>query len=220
MKNGTLVHCALLEPNELRHRYCVKPVDMDLRTKEGKSWLYNVPPSMEVVTEEAMQAAQQQANSVRVLPEIAKLLGDGQAEVSVFAEDEETGVRLKARPDFLSPVGEGWIIFDLKTTQSASAKDFPRAVVNYGYALQAVHYIDVVEKATGKEVLAFVFGCVESDYPYAAAAYLLDEEWLAMARRERRQLIDIYANCLSTNTWQGYKEDIQLLEMPRWLSKD
>lgn len=217
MKAGTLAHCATLEPHTLAERYVVRPEGLDGRTKEGKAWLASVPVGLEVVSAEQMQTATRQAAAIRALPEIGALLDKGRTEVSVFSVDGPTGVTLKARPDLVSPAGDDCILIDLKTTTSASPKDFARSVVNFGYAMQSVQYSDVYEQASGQKVLGFLFMATESEYPHAAAAYMLPDEWLEIARKERRRLIDLYAGCLASGKWPGYGDEIVLLEMPVWL---
>ena len=194
MRAGTLAHCVILEPEQVAKRFVMRPAGLDLRTKEGKAWAADVQPGRDVVTEEQMLTAQRQAASIRALPEIASLLASGRAESSAFAVDPETGVLLKCRPDWYSAAGEGHIIVDIKTTQDASPDGFPRSLAKFGYHLQAVHYVDVFERATGVPVLGFVFACVESDWPHAAAAYSEDSA-------------NSVTKCLSSFTYSGFISD-------------
>ena len=216
MRAGTLAHCVILEPEQVAKRFVMRPAGLDLRTKEGKAWAADVQPGRYVVTEEQMLTAQRQAASIRALPEIASLLASGRAESSAFAVDPETGVLLKCRPDWYSAAGEGHIIVDIKTTQDASPDGFPRSLAKFGYHLQAVHYVDVFERATGVPVLGFVFACVESDWPHAAAAYTLDDESMEKARAENRRLTDQYAACKQSGLWSGYPNTIQPIALPQW----
>lgn len=220
MMAGSLAHCMLLEPDAVCERYIEKPLGLDLRTKEGKAWAASVPPAFDLVSPDQMTTARRQADAVRALPEIAELLSSGYAEASAFWVDEATGELCKCRPDWCRPVGDGGcILVDLKTTVSASPSDFPRTVVNYGYALACAWYSDGFEKATGIPVRGFVFACVESDYPHAAAAYMLPDEWVDMARRKNRRLLDLYAQCKAANHWPGYPAAIDLLQAPAWLNE-
>ena len=59
-------------------------------------------------------------------------------EVSIFSEDAETGVQLKARLDAYDPES-GWVV-DIKTCQNASAGAFRSALSNSGWAIQAAFY--------------------------------------------------------------------------------
>jgi exodeoxyribonuclease VIII len=218
MKNGTRTHCAALEPSALAGRYLIRPPEIDGRSKEGKAWLANVPASVEVCTVEEMAASQAQAASLRAHPVIGPLLAAGKAECSAFWLDPATGVLCKCRPDWLSPAGNegGVIIVDIKTAIDASPAGFAKAVANWVYHLQAAHYSDGYALATGKPVLGFLFAVVESSPPYAAAAYMLDDETLDKARAINAALGDRYATALRTDTWPGYPEEVGVLSLPPW----
>lgn len=214
MKNGTLVHCALFEPDELERRYVVKPAEVDFRTKEGRAW--RDAQSAEIVDPLQITIARAQAAAVRRLPEVGVLLERGMPEVSAFWIDESTGELCKCRPDWVSPAGDGVILVDGKTCQDASPDGFARAVWNYAYHLQAAWYSDGYERATGQRVHGFVFAAVESAWPHAAAAYMLDDQALDRARAENRRLLDLYAECRRTGVWPGYQQSIQPLSLPAW----
>jgi len=215
LKNGTLVHCAIFEPDQLSSRYHVKPPGIDGRTKEGKAWAER-HAAFELVDAAQMAAAQAQAAALRRLPEIAALLSDGFGEASAFWIDEATGELCKCRPDWTSPAGDGVILVDGKTCQDASPDGFSRAIWNFDYWLQAAWYSDGYERATGKHVHGFVFAAVESSWPHAAAAYMLGDDVLDRARTENRRLLDLYAECRRTNIWPGYQTTIQPISLPAW----
>jgi hypothetical protein len=163
-----------------------------------------------------MASAHAQAAALRALPDVAALLADGYPEASAFWIDEKTGELCKCRPDFVSPAGDGVILTDGKTCRDASPKGFQRAAVNLSYDLAAAWYTDGFEKATGLRVYGYVFACVESDWPHAAAAYMLSDVWLQRAREKNRELLDAYAACKAANKWPGYSSGINLLEAPAW----
>ena len=215
-KAGTLAHCAILEPHALVERYLIRPAGVDGRTTLGKAWLASVPAGIDVCTADEMATALRQAAAIRALPEIGALLGNGRPEVSAFWIDTATGELSKCRPDWVSPAGDGVILLDVKTAIDVSPAGFAKAVVNWSYHLQAAHYSDGYAMASGKPVLGFVFACVESTRPHAAAAYMLDDEALDRAREVNMRLRHLYAECRRSNTWPGYAETIQPLSLPPW----
>ncbi len=219
MKNGTLVHTALFEPATVAARYVIKPDGMSFATKEGKAWK-ELNGDREIVDSAQMLAALAQAKAVRALPDIAALMVEGQPEVSAFWIDEQTGEHCKCRPDFVSPAGDGVILVDGKTSQDVSLEGFGRAIWNFDYHLQAAWYSDGYELATGKKVHGFVFAAVESTWPHAAAAYMLDDVVLDKARAKNRQLLDLYAECKRTGDWPGYPTEIQPITLPAWAMKE
>lgn len=215
MRAGTLAHCAILEPDQLAARYAVKPPGHDGRTVAGKAW--NAEHAhLDVVSADELQAAERQSAAIRALPEVGALLAVGQAEVSAFWIDEDTGIPCKCRPDWVSPAGDGVILVDVKTCQDASPIGFPKAVARFGYHLQAAWYCDGWTAATGQRVLGFVFAAVEADYPHAAAAYMLDDDAIERGRAECRRLLALYRQCLAADEWPGYPETIQPIGLPAW----
>lgn len=218
MANGTLVHCALFEPDQVDARYVVKPAGHDGRTKDGKAW-NEANAGRIIVGASDMQAARAQAAAVRALPDVAALLGDGAGEVSAFWIDEPTGELCKCRPDWASPAGDGVILVDGKTTQDASPEGFGRAIWNMGYHLQAAWYSDGYERASGKKVHGFVFAAVESAWPHVAAPYMLGDDVLDAARRENRRLSDLYAECRRSGQWPGYAAGVNLINLPVWAQR-
>lgn len=220
MKNGTLVHCWLFEPDQVEARYVIKPDGLSMATKEGKAWRAALPDGIEVVDAAQMLAARRQAESIRALPDVGALLDGGVGESSVFWIDEETGELCKCRPDWVSPTGDGFVLLDGKTTSDASPEGFARASWNMDYALQAAWYSDGYAAATGRPVHGFVFAVAESSWPHLAAAYMLDDEVLSWARRENRRLLNLYAQCRRSGVWPGYPQEVQPIQMPAWAMKE
>jgi hypothetical protein len=216
MAAGTLAHCALLEPHSLSARYAVKPAGQDGRTREGKAWLESVN-GREVITADQLSTALRQADSMRALPEIGSLLSRGEPEVSAFWQDSATGVRCKCRPDWVSPSGDKVVVLlDVKTTQDASMRGFARSIWNYRYDLQAAFYTEGYEQASGLMVLGFAFIAVESEWPHAAASYMLDDVGMARAHNEVHELLELYARCKSEGVWPGYTSTIAPISLPAW----
>lgn len=212
MLAGTLAHCALLEPDAFDERYAVGP---DV-SKHSAQWRRFVAenPHVRVVDLEQRMTARHQAQAIQLLPEAHRLLSAGTPEVSIFWRDESTQALCKARPDWVHPVkGEGVILFDLKTTQDASAEGFRKAVRTWRYDRQAAWYTRGYEAATGEKVLAFVFGVIEQEWPHACALYLLDDRSLRRANDDCERLVQLYAQCVASDSWPGYPEEVQLLSL-------
>lgn len=163
----------------------------------------------EVQTAEAMREAVF-ANSVA-----RTLLFRGKAEVSWYADDPETGIRLRARPDWL-PDGDGRpMIVDYKTAASADPKVFGRKVFDFGYHIQAAWYVTVAE-LLGMENAAFLFIVQEKAAPYLTSVCELDAEAFAAGKARMREAIRIYRDCTESGVWPGYGDLIHTLELPPW----
>jgi hypothetical protein len=215
---GTLAHCAILEPGEYPMRYAVGP-DVSRATKEWKEFAGRHPYYVHIKPAQHA-AAMAQAASARGHPDVAKLLGVGDPEVSAFWRDPETGVLCQCRPDWVHPVGAGdgagVVLLDVKTYSDASPAEFARQVARKRYHWQAAWYADGFALASGLPVLGFVFVAVETDWPYACSAVMLDEESLAIARRELRPLVESYAECRAASFWPGYSAGIEQITLPAW----
>jgi hypothetical protein len=61
-----------------------------------------------------------------------------------------------------------------------------------------------------------VFAVVESEYPYARAAYMLDDEAMRKGREHNVHARALYAACAERDQWPGYPETIQVLSLPAW----
>lgn len=221
---GNLAHCAILEPLEFTKRYAVGPCN-DKRLKAWKEWEAAQLPEEEdgaakLIRPSQAEVAWRQARSVVRIADVAALLASGNPEVSAYWIDPATGELCRCRPDWCHPVGSDKVILcDLKTTGSAAPNEFVKQAQRLRYANQSAWYSDGFELASGKKVVGFVFIVVECEWPYAAAAYMLPDEWLAIARQENEELLARFAECRASDKWPGYAESVQLLDMPRWLTQ-
>ncbi|AOE44965.1 exonuclease [Gordonia phage Twister6] len=162
------------------------------------------------------QAAEDMAAALREHRIAGALFEEGRPEVSVYADDTATGVRRRARPDWLTHLRSGRLaIVDYKTTTNASPAAFGKAIASYRYDMQCDWYGDVCEQAGLGDGPAFLFVAQEKEPPYAVSVNELTAEDVRDAHRLNRFAIDLYARCTETNTWPGW-DSINLIELPRW----
>lgn len=211
---GSMAHCAILEPFAFDKRYVVGP-EVNRNTKVWHEFVES-HPTVTCIQPDQRDTALAQSIAVNCLPDIAALLKDGRPEVSAYWRDPMTGVLCRCRPDFVSPAGKGVILLDVKTYSDASPAEFARQVARKGYHQQAAYYSDGYALASGKAVLGFVFVAVETSWPFAASACMLDDPSLEAGRVHYRALLDRYAECRATNTWPGYGQTIELISLPAW----
>lgn len=107
-------------------------------------------------------------------------------------------------------------IYDFKTCEDASPDACMRAILNYGYDIQAEHYRAVWKAATG-EVRPFVFIFQEKPEPNEVTLIRLSGSFEAMAKRRADRARKIWANCLATRNWPGYPIGMHEVDAPAWL---
>lgn len=217
---GTLAHCAILEPDEFDRRYCVAP-DVNRGTKVWNEFAaLAAADGKEAIKPAQYDAAMRQAERVWKLPDVAAILSRGKPEVSTFWRDQETGVLCRVRPDWVHETGGGDVILlDVKTYADASPDEFVRQISRKGYARQDAMYSDGYSEASGKTVLSFVFLAVEDKWPFAASAVELDEDSASAGFMEYRDALHLYAWCVANNEWPGYPDGVQVVRMPQWALK-
>lgn len=143
------------------------------------------------------------------------------SEMAAIAEID--GVMCRAMFDHV-PEDPRQPIWDLKTTTDASAEAVMRAVMAYGYDVQAAHYTEVWHAATG-ERRNFQFVFVEKDAPHEVAVVRISGEAMEMARRRTRRAREIWRECLRDDRWPGYPAGIIEVSLPefyqaRWLERE
>jgi exodeoxyribonuclease VIII len=210
---GTLLHTLVLEPDTFAERYAIGP-DVNRNTKEWKAFAAALPADVTALKPDEYDEGLKQAESLRRHADIADLLSSGEAETSIFWTDPITGLPCRCRPDWLHETSEGWIVLDLKTGQP-DPWDFARQCARLTYGLQQAMYSEGVEEATGKPVIAFVFGVVSTAAPFLSSCVMLDDESIASCRKQYRKLLNKYAECKSKNQWPGY-QGVQLVRLPAY----
>lgn len=223
MQFGSAFHAALLEPELFGQNFIVAP-KFDRRTKEGKAaaeaWEAENAGKTTLVDDQ-MTAIEQMVVSVRSHQGAAKLLANGMAEMSGFWTDPDTGIECKCRPDWLAVMednpGRIAAIVDVKTCRDASADGFSRAIATFGYDVQAAFYQDGLKALTGRSI-PFYFIAVETEPPFAVAAYKASDEMIEVGRAKYRAALQLLKWCRENESWPGYQPggEIETINLPRW----
>jgi hypothetical protein len=212
---GSLAHCAILEPDSFASRYVIGP-SVNRNTKVWKEFIESNTDRI-AIQQDQYDVAFGQAVSIRLLPQINALLANGKPEVSAYWNDPQTGVLCRARPDFVADVNEeSVILLDVKTYSDADPREFERQVSRKGYARQDAHYSTGYSRASGKRVVGFIFVCVESNYPFAASASMLDDESRAAGFRQVQDLIANFSQCEANNAWPAFGQEIHQIALASW----
>lgn len=211
---GAAVHDCVLLPDSF-DRAWVRGIEGDGRTKavkEAREALMAEHPEATVLKPEDYDTCMAIRNAIASHPKARQLL-IGDAELSAVWTDERTGLLCRGRYDLLGH--KTGTIVDLKTTLCASTTAFSRSIWQYGYHIQAAHYL------AGAHALRlpydrFAFVAVEKAPPYAVALFELAMPAIADGRRELEALMDVYAQCERTGEWPGYSPNVEIIDLPRW----
>lgn len=149
------------------------------------------------------------------------LFAEGRAEVSMYAGDPDTAVRLRGRADWLTNgnvinIGDRLLIVDYKTTTDANPKSWWRASLRFGYHMQFAWYVTLARALRLDDSPIFLHVCQELDPPHLISVneFGLDEYKLGL--EQMREAIDIYVECQQTGTWPGYPPLIHPISYAPW----
>lgn len=234
---GTLCHCAALEPDEFDFRYVVTPEGAPARptersrkakkpsadTQYALEWwdaFEEMNPKRRVITQEQYDRAWHQADSIRKLPDVAAAFAAGAPEVAAFWRDPQTGVLCRCKPDWVQKCGgRSVVLFDVKTYDNVEDEAFAAQISRKYYDWQDAMYSDGYAHAAGVTVEGFVFIAVEPEYPWEANLLMLDAPSREHAARQFHERLEQYAWCLEHNVWPGYSE-IKEVSLSRWRLRD
>lgn len=215
---GTAVHCAVLEPTTFDQRYCAD-IEASRNSNAYREFAQECANAGLIpLDDETRERVFAMRDSLLHDEQIAEALdGEGHAEVSAWWSDPETGVVCKCRPDRVREAGKGSLLLDLKTTSDASRDMFARSIATFGYHTQCDWYVDGYARAAGPDhiVHGMLFVVVESDFPYACAAYTLTDAALAEAKRVNAAVRKTFKQCSVSGLWPGYG-GVQDIDLPRW----
>lgn len=167
-----------------------------------------------------LNTAEAMAASVRNHPLASALLTNGRPEVSLFWIDAETGVKCRARLDWLpnKAAGHPLIVADLKTAATAAPREFAKSAAKFGYYGQAAHYSDGIKALGIDSDPAFMFVVVEKTDPHLViVGQFTDALDMQLARATVDHARRLYRECIEADRWPGYPEDVIELSLPAWL---
>ena len=139
---------------------------------------------------------------------------DNFTEMSGFLVDPGTGIKIKARPDFISSDG---IIFDLKT--HGDIKPFFSAAIDKHYDMQAALALRIVSACTGVEHTQIGYIVVSKTPVYEWEVYIATPEYVESGVDKLDRALELLEKCRENNEWPGIKDEYRPLELPQWRRK-
>lgn len=212
---GSAFHCAVLESLAFERKYAVAPADIDRRTTVGKAaWESFLAASAgkRVISADDWDVITGMAREILLHPSAGELVaGRTETEASLFWSRD--GIACKAR---LDAYNADWkAIIDIKSTENSGPSSFARSIASFGYHVQAAWYIDAA-RAAGLDVECMVFVAVEKKRPHAVGVYRLDDESVDAGRLAIEASFPRIVDCMRTNTWPGYADEVLTIGLPRW----
>lgn len=153
-------------------------------------------------------------------------LTNGESEVTLAWQDAETGVWLRARPDFLPNSirqgGKVMILPDLKfmAPSQADPRGFSRAIANFGYHQSIAFYADGIKAIFGHAPTHYLLIVVEKEAPWCVSLYEVPGDDIERGRWLNRRAIRLFADCLSKDQWPGYADEPLQVGLPQWSRKE
>jgi hypothetical protein len=183
---GTLAHLAVLEPQKLRGAEWKKHLsEAPTNPKTGNPYGYDTKAFAEfaeantgktIVTPDMVVMAHGMLNALAAAPAIRKILDMPGRKEAVVKAYNPSGWWEKAQIDF-APAGADFLL-DVKTTRNALTPfSWKSAVYEFGYHLQASHYLDLWNRHTGEKRTKFLHVVLSKSEPFMARLfYLRDAE--------------------------------------------
>jgi hypothetical protein len=144
---------------------------------------------------------------------------NGLIERSLFWQDKETALWLKARPDAIP--NDSGDYADLKTTSSVLYHQLQTALGTYGYHQQAALVLEGA-KALDLDASTFTFIWVETKPPHCVRAQQLKDDDIQRGINQNRVAIRMFADCLAGGNWPGPgddRADAEYVDLPDWKRK-
>lgn len=225
---GKAAHDMILLPERWPEFYHVTPEGFSrAKTKQFADAIAEADAATEagltILRAEDARTVEAVAEAIKRNPLAVATLTNGVTEETLVWQDAETGVWLRARPDFRpNSITEGRavrIVSDLKfiAATHASPDGFKRAIGNFGYHQSAAFYFDGIEAVFGVRPTHWLHVAVEKDAPHCVALYELPAEDIDRGRWLNRKAIRLFADCLASGKWPGYADEPLPVGLPGWL---
>lgn len=258
MDFGDLFHMRVLEPERYEQEFVTKPDECDddgctysprdcFRRGNDVTWLcgHHSPPAtagwerhedVKALTEEDASNIEEMHANVTANDRVGPLIrsSPGLREATLLVTHPPTGLRLRARPDLITPNpdGPGFIMLDLK---SHGGKVHPskvkKAIGRNGVFLQDTFYsmcwnmlasdLDVDEPVEWM-VGEFIYVFVEKSPPHLVGPHALDRDLGQAVYRRLSDALDRLSNCVAADVWPGYpwRNEVTEVDLPPWTRRE
>lgn len=212
LRIGSVSHVSVLQPSRFNELVGIIPNDLlasngALSTTAAKDWKKAEEAKGKTVVKESevsdilgMREALQKDEQVNWIFSPRAI-----CEQPIFWTDPETGLELRAMPDFILPLQDTLICADLKTC--ADISKFEKQMSEH-YFLQPPQYISGLHAEYGEELeIIFTFIAVEKTAPYAVNEFQMEPEMMDQAYQIWRRTLNELSDCYKANTWRDPSQD-------------
>ncbi len=221
MRFGSLVDCLLLEPDQFFARYQVggpiNPKTGKAYGVETKAWAEfeaALPPGQSIVSAEDFQRGQAVRDAILDVKEIRQILDGAVTQASMFWADQESGVKVRARPDIINErIG---IMADLKVSEDPAEHAFAGKIAGFGYHFQAATYLDGWRQIRGGKPLPWLWIVAEPEEPYQVEIYELSKEDREQGMIQLSDALHMYRDCMASNVWPKRPTTIKPIRLPKY----
>ncbi len=218
---GSVSHVMFLEPHLFAEKVAVLKF-ADWRTNDAKTArAHAIADGKTPILEKNMRKIRAARTRFFSNPFTAMAFEGGQFEQSIFWRHPRHGFWCRARPDFIADTGDH--LNDYKATANADPAKFGKHAYDMGYHRRAAWYLEGAEIVFGKRPRHYWFCNQEVKAPYLTSIVELDEAALTAGRDENERASELFARCLQTDDWYGYRSPDSLesdiafrVGLPNW----
>lgn len=184
--DGQLTHDAILLPHLLDEMYLESPTKGSDTVAANKLKADN--PNKIIVGQGMMDTAKEMAYKVDLI--YGDFIRPSYKEVSIFHQNDVTGLLHKFRPDILNLQQK--IIIDVKSSSANNHAEFLKVLELYDYDLSAAWYFDTAKDA-GFDIEIFAWIVVPKQAPHCPFGFYCTPELLEKGRSKYQSLLIKYA---------------------------
>lgn len=228
---GNAFELALLEPDDFDSEVIIYDVEdrpekeKGITSKANQEWKKSIFNTDKYVInkdgKESFRVIEEMLKSCYSDAIIQRLIKNIEYQYSMYWIDQETGLKLKTRPDICRSKDN--VIVDVKTTADGSPEKFSKDLANFDYPFQAAMQIDgVLQSGLMAKVDKYFWLVIEKEPPFSATLYEFDSEDMEWMLTEYRYTLKCVAEALENNHYPSYsfradnKYGILKAQIPLW----
>ena len=219
---GTVAHTILTSPGSLDDVVAIIPPEVLSKsgargTNAYKAWQADHPDKIHM-KEAEVEPVRQMVRNVYAHPRGRWLMEHIlHTEFTLVWKDEETGLDLKARPDFLVQWQGRIFVVDFKTTRCRTPRTFYKAAAELGYHRQLAWYQEPVELFGYEVVPEGVFLTSDKSPAHECRVYELPKHDIDLGHRENRAFRREFSWRKDNDDWTDpLSQEAIVGQLPRW----